>query len=84
MPAQMHYRKDENPGLLNTVNKPIWKTVYKTTPDVFFYDRPGSWIVDNFLNAVKHLDREIIAKSLFTFFVLFYTFVKLCFCLGMK
>ncbi|MBI5038286.1 MAG: hypothetical protein HZC13_00715 [Nitrospirae bacterium] len=36
MSAQMHYRKDEDPGLLNTVNKTIWETVYKTTPDVFF------------------------------------------------
>ena len=84
MSAKMHYSKDKNPGLLNTVDNTVWETVYKTTPDVVFYDWPGSWVVDNFLNAFKHLDREIITKSLFAFFVVFNRFVKLCFCLRMK
>ena len=80
----MHYRKDENPGLFDTVDNTAWETVDKATPDVFFYERPGSWVVDNFLNAIKHLDRKIITKSLFTCFIVFDSFVKLCFCLGMK
>ena len=76
--------KDNNPCLLNTVDNSVWKTVYKTTPNVFYYDWPGSWIVNYFLNAVKHLDRKIITKSLFTFFIVFDSFVKLCFSIGMK
>src|SRR3972149_5594862 len=84
MSAQMHYSKDKNPCLLNTVDNTVWETIYKATPDVSFYDRPGSWVVDNFLNTCKHLDREIITKSLFTIFVVFDSFVKLCFGLGMK
>lgn len=67
----MHYRKDENPRLFYTVDNTEWKTVYKAAPDVFFYDRPGIWVVDNFLNAIKYLDRKIITKSLFTCFIVF-------------
>ncbi len=42
MSVQMHYCQDENLVLLNTVDNAIWKTVYKTAPDAFFYDWPGS------------------------------------------
>ena len=56
MSVQVHYRKNENLALLNTVNNALRETVYKTAPDIFFYDRPRSWVIDNVLDGGKHLD----------------------------
>ena len=56
MSVQVHYRKNENLALLNTVNNAIRETVYKTAMDIFFYDRPRSWVIDNVLDGGKHLD----------------------------
>jgi len=53
MSVQMHYCEDENLVLLNTIDNAIWETVYKTAPDAFFYDWPGSWVVGNILNRAK-------------------------------
>ena len=53
MSVQVHYRKNENLALLNTVNNAIRETVYKTAPDIFFYDRPRSWVIDNVLDGGK-------------------------------
>jgi hypothetical protein len=39
----MHYRKDVDLFLLNTVDNAVRKAMYKTPPGTFFYDRPGSW-----------------------------------------
>jgi hypothetical protein len=44
MSAQMHYRKDVDLFLLNTIDNTVRKAVYKTPPSTFFYDRPGSWV----------------------------------------
>jgi hypothetical protein len=52
----MHYCKDENLALLNTVDNAVRETMHKTAPDVFFYDRPRSWVGDNILNSRRHLD----------------------------
>ena len=52
----MHYCKNENLALLNAIDNAVWKTFYKTASDVFFYDRPRSWVIDNILNSGKHLD----------------------------
>jgi hypothetical protein len=56
MSPQMHYRKDENLVLLNTIDDAIGEPVYETSPHAFFYDRPGGWVVDNILDSGKHLD----------------------------
>ena len=40
MSVQMHYCEDETLIPLNTVDNAVRETVYKTAPDVFFYDRP--------------------------------------------
>ena len=34
----MHYCKDENLVLLNAIDNAMREAVYKTAPDVFFYD----------------------------------------------
>ena len=56
MSVQMHYCKDENLVMLNTIDNAIRKTVHKAAPDAFFYDRPRSWVGDNILNSGKNLD----------------------------
>ncbi len=56
MPAQMHYCEYINPALVDVIDNAVWKTIYKTAPDVFFYDRPGSRVIDYILNGGKHLD----------------------------
>jgi len=56
MSVRVHYRKNENLALLNTVNNALRETVYKTAPDIFFYDRPRSWVIDNVLDGGKQLD----------------------------
>lgn len=52
----MHHGKNENPIPLNTVYNAIWETVYKTAPDVFFYNRPCRWVTDNILDGGMHLN----------------------------
>ncbi len=54
--AKMHYSKNESLALLTGINYAIRKTIYKAAPDVFFHDRPCSWIIDNVLNSSKYLD----------------------------
>lgn len=80
----MHYCKNENPALLNTIDNAVRETVYKTAPDVFFYDQPHSWVIDNVLDGSKHLDGKIVTQARLTIFVVFNSFVKFVFCFGMK
>ena len=54
--AKMHYCKDENFVLLDTVNNAVRETVYKAAPDPFFYDGPCNWVGDNILNSGEHLN----------------------------
>jgi hypothetical protein len=56
MSAQMHYCKNENFASLDTVDNAIREAVYKAAPNVFFYDRPRSWVIDNILYGGMHLD----------------------------
>ena len=65
----MHYCKDENLILLNTIDDAIGESVYKTASHVFFYDRPGGWVVDNILDSGKHLDLKIVPKASLMIFV---------------
>ncbi len=78
----MHYCEDENLVLLNTVDNALRETVYKTAPDVLFYDRPRSWVGDNILNSRKHFDSKIVTKA--AFFVVIDRFTELRFSLRMK
>jgi hypothetical protein len=69
MSVQMHYCKDKNLVLLNTIDNAIGEPVYKTAPHVLFYDWPGGGVVDNILDGVKDLDCKIVTKAVFTIFI---------------
>lgn len=75
----MHYCKDEYPIMLNAINNTVREAIYKTTPNIFFDRRPSSWVVNNVLNAVKYLYREIVTKSPFTLLVIINRLVELYF-----
>ena len=52
----MHYGKDEDLVLLDTVDDAIGETVYKTAPETFFNDRPRTWVGDNILDRGENLN----------------------------
>ncbi len=80
----MHYCKDKDLTLLNAINNTVGETIYKTAPDVFFYNRPSSWVINNVLKAGKYLYREVITKSPFTPFIVINSLGELYFRLGVK
>jgi hypothetical protein len=84
MSAQMHYCKNGDLILLNAINNTVWEAIYKTAPDVFFYRRLSSLVVNNVLNAAKYLYREIVTKSRFTAFIVINSLGEFYFRLGMK
>jgi hypothetical protein len=56
MSAKMHYCKDENLVLLDTVDNAIRETVYKAAPDALFDDGPCNWVGGNILDSSEHLN----------------------------
>ncbi len=80
----MHYCKDKNLVLLDTVDNAAGETMYKTASDVFFYDRPRSWLGDNILNSGEHLDRKVVTEATLPFFVVLDSLKELCLRLRMK
>lgn len=79
----MHYCEDEN-LMLDAINNTVREAIYKTSPDVFFYNRPSRWIANNVPNTGKYLYREIVTKSLFTLLVVINSLGEFYFSLGMK
>lgn len=61
MSAQMHHCKYEYPTLFDTVKHAKRETVYKTAPNIFFYNRPGIRIIYDILYSGKDLGRKVIA-----------------------
>jgi hypothetical protein len=52
----MQYCKNENLASLDTVDNAIREALDKAAPNVFFYDRLRSWVIDNSLYGGMHLD----------------------------
>jgi hypothetical protein len=52
----MHYCKDKNFVLLDSIDNAVGETMYKTASEAFFYDRLRTWVGNNILNSGEHLD----------------------------
>ena len=84
MSAQMHYRKDEDFVPFDAVYNTIGEAVYKTSPDIFFHNRPCSRIFQNVLDDGMHLNRKIIAEASLIIFIVLNSPDKLSFRFGVK
>ena len=80
----MHDRKYGHSALLSTIKHAIRKTIQATAPNIVFDDGLGIRVIENVPYGGKDLDREIIAETSFTIFVVINSGLKLFFCFGMK
>lgn len=80
----MHYRQDKDPTIFDAVKDTIRKTVYKTTPDIFFDEGPRIGIFDYVLDSGEHFDGKIVTKARFATFIVLNSREKLSFSFRMK
>jgi hypothetical protein len=80
----MHDCNDKDARRFEAVENTKGEPVHKTSPNVLFHDRPGSWVSDDVPYGRKDFEGEVVAEASFTVFIVVTSRTKLRFCFGVK
>jgi hypothetical protein len=82
--ALMHNCNNEDAVWFNAAENTKRETVYETTTDIFFNNRPRVRVTGNAMNSGEYFNGEIITKAGLTFLVVFDSSGEFLFGLRMK